>query len=673
MSCRFDLPAASVAALAVVLAAPARAAAPPSGPDVAEVVVTTAPFPVSLDSATTHVEILGRAYLDLAPPAGLGDTLAEVPGLRSSAFGPGASRPVIRGLSGARVLVLQNGVGMVDASTLSPDHAVASDPGEATRIEVLRGPSTLAYGGSGIGGVVNIIDERVPTRAAVKGAEGRVAASYGSVDDNLALSAGLKLGKGPFVFAFDGIRRRSDDYRVPVPPVSDRLASALGVSAIPARRVDNTDVEVEGYGAGVSYVHANGFAGVSVKRTGTDYGVPYPQIGPADPTAEGPVGIQLRQTRYDFRAEQAVNLGPFARVRVSVGHADYHHEEIERATGDIGTQFLSNGTEGRLELVQREHDGWQGALGAQGLKRDFEAIGDEAFIPPVKVEEGAVFLLQRLDLQSWGLEGGARLDRRRLKTATDSRAFTNGSVSAGLFARPADRWFLALSLSRNRRAPTELELYADGPHPGTNAFEIGDPTLKSETANSAEVTVRYSTDDLRLEGHGFVARYDGFIDQRPDGTIRDGLPVFQHIQLDTRFVGAEAEAAWTFWRAGQSRLAVEGTFDWVRGSSDAGAPARIPPWSGAARLVYTGARFGAEAEVRRVGGQARTAAYEIPTDGYTLLNLTVSVKPWTGRDVRLFAEARNLGDAEAREHVSFLKDIAPLPGRSFRLGLAANF
>jgi iron complex outermembrane receptor protein len=665
--------AASLTALAAATAAHAQAPAAPATGSVDEIVVTTGPLPVSLNSATTHVEILGRGDLDLKPPAGLGDTLAEVPGLRSTAFGPGASRPVIRGLSGARVLVLQNGVGMVDASTLSPDHAVASDPAEATRIEILRGPSTLAYGGSGIGGVVNIIDERVPTHRPAKPIEGRLSASYGSVDDNRAVSGGVTIGQGPIVFTVDGATRKSDDYKVPTNPVSDRLAGDLGVTALPDRKVLNTDVKVDTYGAGVSYVHARGFVGVSVKRTGTDYGVPFAQISPVDPDSEGPVGIHLRQNRYDLRAEQDVDLGPFSKVRLNLGHADYHHEEIERATGETGTQFLSSGTEGRLELVQKDRGGWRGAVGVQGLKRDLEAIGDEAFIPPVKVEEGGVFLLQRYERATWGVEGGARLDNRRLKTATDSREFTNGSFSAGVFARPAEGWFLALSLAHNRRAPTELELFANGPHPGTNAFEVGDANLKSEAVNSAEVTARYTTGNLRLEGHAFVARYDGFIDERPDGTVEDGLAVFRHIQIDTNFVGAEAEGAWTLWRAGGRSLALEGSFDWVRGSSDAGPPARIPPWSGAARLVYAGGRFGAEAEVRHVATQNRTAAYETPTDGYELVNLTASVKPWSDRAVRIFVEGRNLANVEAREHVSFLKDIAPLPGRSFRVGMSANF
>lgn len=643
---------------------------------VEEVVVTSGALAVSLDSATTHVEIVGRGELDLAPPAGLGDTLNGLPGLRSTAFGPGSSRPVIRGLSGPRVLILQNGVGMVDASSLSPDHAVASDPGEATRIEVLRGPSTLAYGGSGIGGVVNVIDERVPTRAAPTGLEGRLAASYGTVDENRAVSGGLKAGKGPWVFAADASTRRSGDYRVPSAPVSDVLAARDGLTPLDDRRVLNSAVALDAYGAGLSFVHEDGFFGASVKRTETEYGVPYLQAipaGPPAPDAEGPVGIRLRQTRIDLRGEQRLDGGPFSRARLSVGHADYRHNEIEQATGEVGTTFLSDGTEGRLELVQRQIGAWQGAVGAQGLSRKLEAIGDEAFIPAVSIAEAGVFTLQRYDRDHWGLEGGLRLDRRRLRTATDRRAFTNLSASAGAFFKPSEPMFLGLSVSRNRRAPTEVELFADGPHPGTGAYELGDAGLRPETVNSAELTARYAVPKFHVEGHVYAARYQDFIDERPTGAVEDGLPVFRYLQTDARFVGLEAEIGYHLWDEGPRSLAVEATMDWVRGSTDAGRPARIPPAAVTTRLIYEGEVFGVTAEARRVARQERTAAFETPTAAYTLLNLTASVKPWPDRAVRLFAEGRNLGDIEAREHVSFLKDIAPLPGRSFRVGVSAQF
>lgn len=668
--------------------------------DVEQIVVTAAPYPVSLDSVATSVNIVGREALDRAPAVGLGDVLNGLPGLRSTFYGPGASRPVIRGLSGPRVLILQNGVGLVDASSLSPDHAVASEPGEASRIEVLRGPATLAYGGSAIGGVVNVIDDRVPTHPAGDGPEGRLAMAGGTADDSWSLSGDIKLGEGPWVFAADAVRRESGDYEVPVNPVSDRLAAAAGLTPLTDRVVRNTDVTMQAYGAGVSYIGADGYIGASVKRTETQYGVPYAQVaGP--PPAEGPVYIDLTQTRLDVRGELGLDLGWFDRARFSVGHADYEHAEIEVATGDVGTRFLSRGTEARFELVQPDRSGWKGAVGVQGLTRDFEAIGDEAFIPPVSISEVGLFVLQRYDREAWGVEAGLRLDRRALdadlagrptspvatangldwSTTSGGQDFSNSSASAAMFWRPAQDWFLGFSVSANSRAPTEFELFADGPHAGTGSYEIGDPTLESEKVVSYEATLRW-TGSGRAELHLFTARYDGFIQELPTGEMVDDagvvdpageLPVFRYGQIDATFTGLEFEASRDLWREGDRSLAVEGVIDTVRGKTDLGAPARIPSWSATARLVWQGERTDGQLEIRQVGDQDRVAAFELPTDGYTMVNVQAGFKPFAGRDLTLFVEGRNLGDVDAREHTSFLKDIGPLPGRTIRAGMSWSF
>ncbi|WP_199232579.1 TonB-dependent receptor [Caulobacter sp. D5] len=655
-------------------AAPADPAADPTDTAVSQVVVTAAPYAVSLDTVTSSVNVLTRDKLDTAPPAGLGDVLNGLPGLRSTFYGPGASRPVIRGLAGPRVMVLQNGVGQVDASSLSPDHAVASDPAEASRIEVLRGPSTLAYGGSGIGGVVNMIDDRVPASRAENGVEGRIAASASSVDDGWGVSGAAKFNAGPLVFAVDADRRRSDDYSVPTSPVSSRLAARDGLTVDPEKTVRNTDVEMDAYGAGVSYVHDKGFFGLSVKRTDTTYGVPYEQIlAPIDPDAEGPVSIHLQQTRYDLRGEQELDNPWFEKVRVSIGHADYEHAEVSVEDGEVGTRFLSDGTEGRVELVHREHDGHQGAIGFQALSRSFEAIGDEAFVPSVDIKEYGVFTLQRLDRGDWGVDAGLRFDTRSLETATQKRDFDNVSASLGVFYKPAEHQFYALTLSRNGRAPTEFELFADGPHPGTGGYEKGDDSLDSETVTSLEGTYRWTGARLRVEGHLWGAWYDNFIEEAPTGAEEDNLPVFQYYQTGAKFHGAELEVGWNAWRSGEQAVRLEGVADYVRGSTDLGAPARIPPWSVTGRAIWTVSRVESELEVRHVAEQDRVATYELPTDAYTVVNLKVTVKPFADEPLRLFLEGRNLTDEEVREHASFLKDIAPSPGRSIRTGIAWKF
>ncbi|WP_340645350.1 TonB-dependent receptor [Phenylobacterium sp.] len=674
-----------------------------AGPTVSELVVTGAPYAVSLDSATTHINIITQEQLATAPPVGIGDLLNGMPGMRSTAYSPGASRPIIRGLSGPRVMILQNGVGLVDASSLSPDHAVASDPGEASRIEILRGPSTLAYGGSAIGGVVNILDERVPSTPATGPADGHIGASYGSADDSYSVSAGLKAGQGPWVVALDGVRRGSGDYDTPVNPVSTKYEAANGVAALPDRTVRNTDVDLTAYGAGLSYVGDAGFIGASVKRTETRYGVPFPQIvqvGP--PPEEGPVYIDLKQTRYDVRGEAALDLGPFDKARVSVGYADYEHQEIEVASGAVGTTFLSKGAEGRVELVQRERDGWKGAVGAQLLARDFEALGDEAFIPPAEISEVGVFVLQRLDRDTWGVEGGLRVDTRTLdanlrgRRTSDAAAsyginwaaaagkqdFTNASASVAVFWRPASDWFLGLSLAHNARAPTEFELFADGPHGGTGSYEIGDPTLDAEQVTSLEATLRWTGANGKIEAHLYSADYKGFIDEARTGDLVDDdgvldpageLPVVRFIQSDARFYGGELEGTYELWRHGDGVLALEGSYDYVHGKTDTGPPARIPPYSVTGRLVWTAPRLEGQVEVRHVAEQRRVSAFESPTDAYTLLSARILYRPLADQDFRVFLDGRNLTNEEAREHASFLKDIAPLPGRTLRVGFAYGF
>lgn len=659
------------AAGALALIATAAQAADAAGDDsetkdLSEVVVTAAPYVVSLDSTTTSVNVVKREALDLAPSAGLGDVLANLPGVRSSFFGPGASRPVIRGLAGPRVQVLTNGIGMIDASGLSPDHQVASDPQEAERIEVLRGPSALAYGGSAIGGIVNIIDERIPSTYQ-DGVHGRAQAAYSTVDEGRQGSAAISAGLGGgWSITADALRRETDDYHVPVAPMSRRLADSLGLPA-PSRDgqdVPNTFSSLKAFGLGGSYVGDGGWGGLAVKRTESDYGS----------AAEEDVHIELKQTRVDTRGALDIDLGPFDKLRFAGGYSDYKHTEFEGP--DPGTTFLSKGEEGRIELVQRDIGGWQGAVGFQGLHRSFDAIGEEALIPRSKIDEFGVFTLQRLDKDSWGLEGGLRLDTKSVKNIRADRDFTNLSASIGAFVRPADGWFLGLSLSRTSRGLTEEELSSLGAHPATGAFEVGDPNLSKEVSYSADASVHYGKDPWTVDLHGFYVDYDNFIDQVPTGATDadSGFPVFAFVESGAKFYGYEAEVGFKVWQDGERSFRLEGTADYVHGKTDFGPAVRIPPWSVTGRAEYNAARWSATVELHKVGEQDRVANFELPTDGYTMLNASLVVRPIPGEpEFKVFLDGHNLTNEEAREHASFLKDVAPLPGRSLRLGVGYRF
>ena len=652
----------AVAGIAVLLPQAGHAATK----DLDEVVVTGAPYIVSLDSTTTSVNVVKREELDLAPLAGLGDVLANIPGVRSSAFGPGASRPVIRGLSGPRVMVLTNGVGMIDASSLSPDHQVASDPQEAERIEVLRGPSALAYGGSAIGGVVNIINGHIPSDFQA-GLHGRALASVSSVDDGREVSGEAVAGFADhWSVTVNGVHRRTEDYQVPVAPTSRVLAAQIGAPA-PSRegsKVANSYAVLDSYGAGVSYVGESGWGGLSIKRTASDYGSP----------AEADVHIELHQTRVDLRAGYDFDLGPFEKVRFSGGYADYRHTEYEGHTP--GTTFLSDGFEGRLELVQGEQDGWQGAVGVQALHRNFDVIGQEALIPRTRIEEAGIFTLQRFDAQTWGLEGGLRADRRSVVNVRADRTFTNLSASLAAFVRPAEDWFAGLSVSRASRAPTEEELSSLGAHPATGVYEIGDATLRKEVSYSADASLHYGRDPWSLDLHAFYVDYRNFIDLIPTGATDadSGFPIQAFTGGKATYRGVEGEASVRLWRDGGRSLRLEASGDYVRGSAATGPAIRVPPWSLTGRAVFEGGIWTGTLDVRTVGRQRRLAAFELPTRGYTLVRASVAVRPWRTRpDFKVFIDGRNLTNVEAREHVSFLKDVAPLPGRSLRLGAAYSF
>lgn len=664
------------AAGSTILAGAAAAQSAPQAPaELGDIIVTGAPYGISQRASVIATDVVDEQTLATAPAASLGDMLSGRPGVRSTDFAPGASRPVIRGLSGPRVQVLTNGIGLIDASSVSPDHAVATDPAEANRIEIIRGPATLVYGGSAIGGVVNVLDDRIPTEIPEGGVSGVVSTQASSVDDGRSAFGRVTVGSGNFAFNVDGVKRKTDDYDIPAPAISARRAAAEGLAREDTGTQPNSYTDLEAWGVGGSYIGDKGFAGVSYKNTDSEYGT----------VAEESVFIKLNQKRWDARGEYRFDSGPFSALRGSYGHADYTHTEFE-AVGEPGTIFNSDGWEGRADLVQRERNGWNGAVGVQALSRNFEAIGEEAFVPSVKIDELGLYTVQRLDLGNHGFEGGLRYDRRELSgtpiggASEVTREFDNWSASAAAFIRPTAGLFLGLSLAHNERAPSEVELFADGVHIATAAYETGDLTLNSEKVTTLEGTAHYDRGRFSGDLHVYHSWYDGFIDERATGETflfeeeNEEFPVYQFTQTDAKFYGFELEGAYAVWQDGDRKLSLEGAADYVHAQTDFGPAARIPPYSVTGRLAWTSTRFDASAEVRHVGEQDRVAnEFELPTDDYTLVNASVAVRPFAQQNVTLFAEARNLTNEEAREHVSFLKDIAPLPGRNLRIGVAYRF
>ncbi len=675
-----------------VIASPATAAE--TGVDVApgeEIVVTARPSATDQFSVLQSTTVLTAESLQLRLEGSIGETLASLPGFSSSFFGPGASRPIIRGLDGDRIRVLTNGIGSIDAASVSPDHAVAADPLGAQRIEVVRGPANLMYGSNAVGGVVNVLDGRISERLPEHPISGQADLLYGSGSDERAGAGHVDVTMGKFVLHLKGFYRETDDYRVPLGALEDEHDEEEEHEEEEEgnpKRVANSATKSQGGTAGLSYVWDDGFFGVAYSRLDSTYGIPSGGHAHAEEEhehddgheeeehGEETVSIDLVQDRLDVAGEVRGDLLAFQTARVRFGYADYRHVELE---GDeVGTTFTNEAWEGRLELVQKPmlEGNWSGASGVQLSSRDFEAIGDEAFVPPSETFNWGVFTFQEVKLGALTAELGARFENQQVDVTGERRNFDSFSVSGGLAWSPDQDWLIGVTVGRSKRAPTAEELFAKGPHLAIGAFEIGDPDLRQETALNLEAFVRKRAGIVTGSLTGFVTWYDDFITQSFNGEEEDGLPVLVRGQTDARFIGMEAEIEVEAVRTDLWSLTVDASADYVRATDTvAGGPLpRIPAFRLQAGAEYKRDWLTGRVEVQRVSRQDRVAAFEDETGGYTMLNASLSVRPFTGRpDVSIMLRGRNLTNTIARAHTSFLKEVAPLPGRDIRVSLQVGF
>jgi iron complex outermembrane receptor protein len=702
--------AASVLALAAAPAV-AQQAAPAEVEDV--IVVTSAPIQLTSDEVVGSVDVISAAMLERDLNGNLADTLIRLPGVSSTYFGPASGRPVIRGLGADRVRVVIDGLAGLDASASSPDHAVTAEVLGAEQVEVLRGPAAIAYGGGAIGGVVNVLDGRIPSVRPDDQFDGFVYLGATSVDDGTQAAGRITADLGGLVFQLDGVRREADGFEIPGFAETEALREEYHddhdheddhdddhdhdehdhEEEEPAfGEVADADYLFETYSVAASLIRDWGFVGLSVKDTEAEYGLPGHSHAHEDEHGdddhdddhdhdeddhdhehgEEAPRLVLDQTRIDLRGEFN-RAGFFNRIRWSFAHADYTHAELE---GDeIGTLFNKDGFEGRIE-VAHDHDGpRQGAWGVQILTQDFEALGEEAYIEPVTTQDWGAFVVERWDFGAWGVEGGLRAETRELSGERASRRFDTASGSASVFARPSEPWFLAATLSHTERAPTDAEVFSDGPHAATQAYERGDLDLGTETAWSGELTARYDgPNGLSTELNLFLADYDGFIGLFPTGEEEDGFDVFEYRQADAKLYGFEAAVAAELGTVVGWDLLGEASLDFVRGElDDGGYLPRISPLSSTLSLTAEQGVWSARVETRLVAEQDEVTAFETVTEGHALFNADLEVTPFADRDVRIIAGVRNITDEEARVHTSFLKDQVPLPGRSFRIAVRAGF
>lgn len=697
-----------------------------------EIVITSSPLQTSEFEAFQNVDVLDKDQIVENYEGSLGDTLAKLPGVSSTFFGAAAGRPIIRGLGGERVRVLTNGVGSIDAASASPDHAVTTEGLEAESIEVLRGASALAYGGNAISGVVNIIDGTVPSEAPEGGFSGQYYSGYETVNDGWQTAGSVTASAGPLVFTVQGLHREGDDYDIPGFAESSILRAmeeeehghededhddehdhddedhedhdehedeehVRGVA-------ENTWFEFDSASAGVSLVGERGFIGVAVKGFESSYGIPghdhahehededhdddHDDEDHEDDhddhdhddeehahEEEGGAFIEMEQTRIDLRGEYDLHLPWFDLFRFSAATADYEHTEFE-PNGEPGTIFFNEGWETRLEVTQAQTERWSGAIGLQAFQQDFRSVGEEAYIPETETTDIGLFTTQRYDAGGWGGEFGARVETREVDSVAGNRDFDTVSASGGLFLRPADGAFLSGNVAFSQRAPGDAELFANGSHLATSQFEVGNPDLDIEEAWTLEAVARLDRDRYGIEASAWYANYNDFIFLAPTDMEEDGLPVFVQTQSDAELHGFEIGADVVVARGAAYELRGDAVIEYVNGElSDGRALPRIPPLSGTigVEAEFLGPRLTTRAEAELVSEQDETFDFELPTEAYQRVNLSAEWRPVEERDVTLLLQAKNVFDAEGRVHSSYIKDLIPLPGRSFRIAVSAGF
>lgn len=665
------------------------------------VVVSALALSEDADQVASPYSIVDKEKITTSGAATLGDLLSGLPGVNADTFGGGASRPVIRGQTAPRVKVLSDGASVLDASDVSPDHAVTIDPLLAERVEVLRGPATLLYGSGAVGGVVNVLDNKIPTALPGDGFDGSVAVRGNTAARERAAAAAITAQLGSsLVLHAEGSSRDADDYRVP---------------DWDERRVDGSFAESSNASVGLSWVSPRGYVGLAYSYRDDDYGLPghsheYEGCHPHGSTlhcgdhddghggdgddghdhehehGEAPT-VDLASKRLDIRGEYADPFAGFERIRFRASDTRYRHHEREE--DEIATTFRNEGQEARLELQHVPLGRWSGVLGLQHSDTRFSADGEEAFLPVVDTRTTGIFAVEHVQLNdAWHLELGARHEWLEHQTVNDPRnrpGFddTATSFSGAAIWQFAPGYAVTVSAARSERLPHAQELYARGIHLATNTYECGllpsaftcggaanDRAFGVETSRNAEVGLRKTDGDFTFGISAYRNNVDNYIYARTLDRFED-FRLIKYTQADAEFRGIEAEFSYRFSDAFSATVFA----DRVRATlADGGGNLpRIPASRSGLRLNGDWDRFGSEVEFYRVARQDDIADFETESPGYNMLNLTVSYALGDSGNARVYLRGSNLLDDQVWNHTSFLASVVPLPGRNITAGLRYDF
>jgi iron complex outermembrane recepter protein len=679
--------------------------------NVEEVIVTSTLHRSRADTAMP-VNILTGEELREKVAATLGEMLQDQIGVTTASFGVGVGSPVIRGQGGNRVQVLQGGVGNIDASAISADHANSLEPALAERIEVIRGPATLLYGNGAIGGVVNVIDNRIPTSVPA-GVTGIVESRYNSVSDQQVTVGRLEGGAGNIAWHLDGVYRESNDVEVPgfaINPKTVDIADEEELEELleSRGRIPNSSTRADTQTFGASWVFDEGYIGFSVNRLENEYGIPGHDHGHEDEhhddedhdeehedeehedehgEEEGGVRIAMKQERADIEMELPLT-GWFEELHGRLATVDYQHVEIE-PSGEIGTLFEQDGVEGRFVLHMLGTDTREGVIGAQFSQREFSALGEEAFIPQTDIDSLALFTLHSIDSGDFTYEFGLRAERQTLEQTRGAcdNSSTSWSGSTSAIWHVSDQTNLLFSLAHSQRSGTVEELYSNIntscgelptesliEHAATQRFEIGLPDADIEKSTNFELGYLKHMGEVRAEANVYYNDIADYIYLFDTGVFEDEVEISRFQQDDATFYGVEAQLSFPVRRSGEHLTELSLFGDYVRADFDrAGDVPRIPPLNVGMELRHSHVNWQAKLRWTEMQNQSDIGINETRTDGYSLLNFYADYHLPFAAETLLFFKANNLLDEEVRHHTSLLKDMAPAPGRALELGLRVEF
>jgi iron complex outermembrane receptor protein len=709
--------------------------------------VYATPLHSSTIESALPVNVIAADELKLKQASTLGETLKNEVGVHSSFYGSVASSPIIRGLDGPRVLITQNGLDAGDASRVGADHSVATETSTATQIEVLRGPATLFYGSGAIGGVVNIIDNRVPTSTDTI-ADWLL--QYNDVSNEKQGAFSLQTGKDNFAFHLDGFWRDAGDYKLPKgfeaaedehEEDHDEEEHEEDHDEEASSHLANSASKSSGFTLGSSYLFNQGFIGFSYGRLDRDYGIPghaaheeehEEDEDEEEHEEESGTTAKMKQDRLQLLSEVNFSSGFIKQLKAKLAYTDYQHQEIEE--GLVGTVFSNESTEVKADLYHQEYLGWQGAWTLHYKNSDFEAIGDEAFAPPSTTESLAIAWLEEKHFGDLLVQLGARFEHVTIDAADTTIGFEDEdhgheeeehegeehenevvsfaqqnfnafSASLGLVWDYQPGYNLGVSVASSQRAPSAAELFSFGPHIGAGTYEIGamfeleeegdelhvelsPQEVEVETSYSIDLTWRKFEGDFGFVVSGFYNHVENyyyqhdtgheFVDDHADEHDEEGLPILIYQQDDVDMYGVEAEFAYQI----SSPLKVSVFGDYIKaklasGSDEGSSLPRIPPMRIGASFNYQGTSFDSEISANHYFKQDDIAPLETATAAYSLIdfnyNYYLDGAGFKESDMVLYIKGNNLTDEVAHVHSSFLKDIAPLPGRNFSIGIRGSF